>query len=341
MADLSTTFLGMPLHNPLIASASPVSEKIESVRRLEEAGIAAVVVYSLFEEQIVRESLKLDRDLTRGADSFPEALSYLPVHGAYENLRRYSIGPDAYVEHIYNLKEAVGIPIIASLNGITRGGWIDYASKIQQAGADALELNIYNLPTDIHVTAAELEDNYIGLVKAIRESIDIPIAVKLSPFFTALPNFASRLVQAGAQGLVLFNRFYQPDFDLEHLEVVPNLVLSTTNELRLPLRWIAILYGRIDADLALTSGVHTAEDVIKATMAGASATMVASTLLKYGIAHATEIIKGVASWMEIKEYESIDQMKGSMSQQAVAEPSKFERANYMQVLSSVDYRLVP
>ena len=341
MVDLTTNFLGLTLKNPLVASASPLSHKIDTVRQLEQAGISAVVMYSLFEEQIIADSLRLHRDLSQGTDSYAEALTYLPDLTAYSDLRQYNIGPDVYVQNLYNLKQAVSIPVIGSLNGITNGGWIEYARKIQDAGADALELNIYNLPTDPDITSSVLEDRYIDLVRSIRASIKIPIAVKLSPFFTALPNFAKRLTEAGVNGLVLFNRFYQPDFDLDELEVIPRLVLSSSQELRLPLRWIAILYGRIPVDFALTSGIHTAEDIIKATMAGASACMIASTILKYGIEHAAELLEGIQSWMEEKEYESISQMKGSMSQQAVAEPTAFERANYIKVLSSFDFRYAP
>lgn len=341
MVDLSTTYLGLSLKNPLVASASPLSNRVETTRQLEEAGIAAIVMYSLFEEQILQDSLRLHRDVTQGTESFAEAMTYLPDLGAYANLRQYKIGPEVYLENLYNLKSAVQIPVIGSLNGLTNGGWIDYASKIEQAGADALELNIYNLPTNPEMTSGQLEDNYIDLVKSIRAAVKIPIAVKLSPFFTALPNFARRLAESGVNGLVLFNRFYQPDFDLEELEVVPKLVLSSSQELRLPLRWIAILYGRIPVDFALTTGIHTAEDVIKASMAGASACMMASTLLKYGIQYANEILAGVLAWMEEKEYESIAQMKGSMSQQAVAEPAAIERANYIKVLSSYEFRYTP
>ena len=341
MVDLTTNYLGLTLKNPLVASASPLSQKIEIVRQLEDAGVSAVVMYSLFEEQIIADSLRLHRDLSQGTDSFAEAMTYLPDLTAYSDLRQYNIGPEVYVENLYNLKRAVEIPVIGSLNGITNGGWIEYAHKIQEAGADALELNIYNLPTDPEMTSSALEDRYIDLVRSIRATIKIPIAVKLSPFFTALPNFAKRLTEAGVNGLVLFNRFYQPDFDLDELEVVPRLVLSSSQELRLPLRWIAILYGRIPVDFALTSGIHTPEDIIKATMAGASACMMASTLLKYGIGHAAELLAGIQSWMEVNEYESITQMKGSMSQQAVAEPAAFERANYIKVLSSFDFRYTP
>ncbi|HEX6304413.1 MAG TPA: dihydroorotate dehydrogenase-like protein [Anaerolineales bacterium] len=341
MVDLSTTYLGLDLKNPLVASASPLSQKAETARRLEDAGISALVMYSLFEEQIVQESLKLHRDVTQGTESFAEAITYLPDFGAYSDLRQYSIGPDKYIKNLQELKQAVNIPVIGSLNGISTGGWIEYAEEIEKAGADALELNVYNVPTNFDLTSQSLEEDYVTLVRDIRASIEIPIAVKLSPFFTALPNFARRLVEAGANGLVLFNRFYQPDFDLEELEVVPNLVLSTSHELRLPLRWIAILYGRVQADFALTSGAHTHVDVLKATMAGANVTMLASTLLKYGIDHATELLQGLQSWMDENEYESIAQMRGSMSQKSVGKPGEFERANYMKVLSSFEYRFAP
>jgi len=341
MADLKTTYLGLSLKNPLVASSSPLSEKVDTVRRLEDAGIAGVILYSLFEEQVIQESLRLHRDVEQGTESFAEALTYLPDAGAYAELQRYSIGPDAYVEHLHNVKEAVDIPVLGSLNGVSDGAWLEYAKKIEDAGADALELNLYNLPADTELTSPVLEDQYTNLVKSVCASVEIPVAVKLSPFFTALPNFALRLVEAGADGLVLFNRFYQPDFDLEALEVIPNLTLSDSTELRLPLRWIAILYGKVEADFGLTSGVHTAHDMIKALMAGASATMVASTLLKNGIGHATKILADVQIWMDEHEYESVTQMTGSMSQQAVAQPTAFERANYMKVLDSFRYRFAP
>jgi dihydroorotate dehydrogenase (fumarate) len=328
MVDLKTTYLGLKLKNPLVASPSPLSEKVENVKRLEEAGVSAVVMYSLFEEQIIHESMELDHYLSQGTESFAEALSYLPDTG------KYSLAPEKYLEQVRKVKQAVSIPVIGSLNGVSTGGWIKYARKIEEAGADALELNIYFLPNNPGLTASELEDSYVTLVRDVRVQIKIPLAVKLSPYFTALPNLAKRLVEAGANGLVLFNRFYQPDFDLEQLEVVPNLVLSNSAELRLPLRWIAMLYGRVQADFALTSGVHTAQDALKAVMAGASVAMTTSALLKNGIAKADEIVKGMESWMVEHEYESVQQMKGSMSQKAVAEPAAFERANYMKVLSS-------
>jgi dihydroorotate dehydrogenase (fumarate) len=328
MIDLSTTYLGLKLKNPLVASASPLSEKLDSVRQLEDCGVSAIVMYSLFEEQVIRESLELDRFLSNGTHTYAEALTYLPEVG------RYSMGPEAYVENVYRLKQATKIPIIGSLNGVSTGGWIQYAQQIEQAGADAVELNIYYLPVDPNLTGAELEENYVNLVKDLRSQVRIPIAVKLSPFFTSMPNMARRLVEAGADGLVLFNRFYQPDFDLDELEVVPNLQLSSSSELRLPLRWIALLYGRVQTDYALTSGVHTTTDMLKAIMAGASVTMVTSEFLQNGIERAGEMLGGMLSWLEEHEYESVLQMQGSMSAQAVAQPNAFKRTNYMKVLSS-------
>ncbi len=328
MVDLTTTYLGMTLKTPLVASSSPLTQKVETVRQLEEAAVSAVVLYSLFEEQIIRESIRQHEDMERGAYSFAEATTFIPEIG------RYSIGPETYVQYLSKVKQAVNIPVIGSLNGATTGGWIEYARKIEGAGADALELNLYYLATDPAETSADLEEMYISLVSDVVQKVSIPVAVKLSPFFTALPNFARRLVQAGARGIVLFNRFYQPDLDLEELEVMPNLTLSTSEELRLPLRWIAILHGRVEADFALTSGVHTSTDMLKALMAGASVAMTASSLLKNGVEHAGVILDGAREWMETHEYQSVSQMKGSMSQKSVAEPSEFERANYMKVLSS-------
>ena len=328
--DLTTTYLGLHLKNPLVASASPLSKKIDTLRRLEDAGAAAVVMYSLFEEQLTHESQELHHYLERGTNSFAESLDYFP------ELDTYNMGPELYLEHLHNVKRALDIPVIGSLNGISPGGWVDYAHRMEQAGADALELNIYSLPTDPDVSSAELEDSYVQLVRDVRATIKLPIALKLSPFFTSLPHVAKRFVEAGANGLVLFNRFYQPDFDLEELEVIPNLELSTSHELRLPLRWIAILYGRIAADFALTSGVHTAQDVLKAMMAGANVAMMTSTLLTNGVGRLMHILNDLQEWMEEHEYVSIRQMRGSMSQQAVADPAAFERANYMRALSSFD-----
>jgi dihydroorotate dehydrogenase (fumarate) len=330
MVDLTTTYLGMGLKNPLVASPSPLSEKVDNVKRMEQAGISALVMYSLFEEQITHESLELDYFLNRGTESFAESLTYFPDVG------RYTLSPDKYLANLEKTKKAVNIPVIGSLNGVSTGGWIEYARKIQDAGADGLECNLYYLPIDQNLTASQLEDNYVRLVGDIRSTIKIPLALKLAPYFTALPNFANRLVEAGANGLVLFNRFYQPDFDLETLEVVPNLVLSTSDELRLPLRWIAILYGKVKADLALTSGVHTAEDAIKAIMAGANVAMTTSAVLKRGTMAIEQILTGMKEWMVAHEYESVQQMRGSMSQGAVTDPASFERANYMKVLGSFD-----
>jgi dihydroorotate dehydrogenase (fumarate) len=328
MVDLTTTYLGLKLKNPLVASSSPLSEKVENVKRLEETGVAAVVMYSLFEEQIIHESLELDYFLNQGTDSFAESLTYFP------NMGKYTLAPDKYIEVLEKTKKAVNIPVLGSLNGVSTGGWTRYARKIQEAGADALELNLYYLPIDIHITSNLIEDTYLRLVSDIRSTVKIPLAVKLAPYFTALPNFAKRLADAGVNGLVLFNRFYQPDMDLENLEVVPNLVLSNSNELRLPLRWIAILYGKVKTDLALTSGVHTAEDAIKAMMAGANVAMTTSAILKNGMQAVTSVLKGMEEWMVAHEYESVTQMRGSMSQGAVADPAAFERANYMKVLNS-------
>jgi dihydroorotate dehydrogenase (fumarate) len=328
MMDLSTTYLGLELKNPLVASASPLSKKISTVQKLEQAGVGAIVMYSLFEEQIIHESLELDHYLTRGTESFAEALTYLPDTGTY------SMGPDKYLDHLSAVKKAVSVPVIGSLNGVSKGGWVRYARYIQEAGADALELNLYYLATDPDLKSQDLEAAQIDLVKEVKSAITIPLAIKLSPFATSLANITRRLVEAGANGLVLFNRFYQPDFDLEELEVVPNLELSTSSDLRLPLRWISILFGQIDADFALTSGVHTSKDVLKSMMAGAKVAMMASELLHNGVQRVPAILAELQKWMQEHEYESIKQMQGSMSQQSVAEPAAFERANYMKVLNS-------
>lgn len=328
MPDLTTTYLGLRLKNPLVVSASPLSKKVAMAQHLEECGAAAIVMYSLFEEQITHESHELDHYLERGTHSYAESLSYFP------DLDHYNLGPEPYLEHLHRVKQAVSIPVIGSLNGISSGGWIEYARKIEQAGADALELNIYYLPTDPNLSSAELEESYMKLVGDVRDTVHIPIALKLSPFFTALPNMARRFVEAGADGLVLFNRFYQPDLDLEMLEVVPNLELSTSHDLRLPLRWIALLYGHIPTDFALTGGVHSAIDALKAIMAGANVAMMASELLAHGSHRLTAILSDIERWMVEHEYESITQMRGSMSQKAVADPAAFERANYMKVLGS-------
>ncbi len=326
--DLTTTYMGLTLKHPIVPSSSPLSDSVGKIRRLEDAGAAAVVMYSLFEEQINQESHVLDHYLSYGAESYGEALSYFP------DLERYNVGPEEYLELIRRAKEAVDIPIIGSLNGISSGGWIEYARKIQEAGADALELNLYYIPTEPNITCTEMENTYLQVVKDVRESITIPIAVKVGPFFSAFANMAQRFVDAGADALVLFNRFYQPDFDLENLEVVPHLVLSDSDEVRLRLHWVAILYGRVRADYAITGGVHTHEDVLKGLMAGAKVTMMASELLRNGIGRISEVLDEMVRWMEEHEYESVEQMQGSMSQINVADPAAFERGNYMRVLQS-------
>jgi dihydroorotate dehydrogenase (fumarate) len=326
--DLTTTYMGMALKNPIVPSASPLSENLENIRRMEDAGAAAVVMYSLFEEQITLESQQLDHYLSYGVESFPEALSYFP------DMQTYKVGPDDYLNRVRRAKQAVDIPIIGSLNGVSTGGWIEYARQIEEAGADGLELNVYYIPTDLGMTSAEVEQLYLDILRDVKKTVSIPVAMKLSPYFSATANMARRLAEAGADALVLFNRFYQPDFDLENLEVVPRVVLSNAHELLLPMRWVAILYGRVPVDLAITSGVHTLEEVLKGVMAGAKVTMMASELLQNGIQRISQILEGMVQWMEEYEYESVTQMQGSMSQQNVAEEAAFERANYMKVLGS-------
>ena len=328
MIDLSTTYLGLSLRSPMVASASPLCEEIDNIRRMEDAGAGAVVLHSLFEEQITLESHHLDRYLSQGAESFAESLTYFP------DMTAYNLGPDGYLEHILRAKAAVGIPIIGSLNGVSSGGWIRYARKIEEAGADALELNLYYMPTDPERSGADVERMYVDLVRDVTASVGIPVAVKLGHAFSAMANVARRLDRAGARALVLFNRFYQPDFDLERLAVVPRLTLSSPYELLLRLHWVAILYGRVRADLAVTGGVHTAHEVLKAMMAGARVAMMTSALLKHGIDLLRVVRANLLTWMEAHEYESIRQMQGSMSYRAVADPAGFERANYLKVLSS-------
>jgi dihydroorotate dehydrogenase (fumarate) len=328
MSDLTTTYLGLTLKNPLVASSSPLCQEVGNIRQMEDAGASAVVLHSLFEEQLTLESQDLDHFLTHGTESFAEALTYFP------DLDDYKLGPEEYLEHIRKAKAAVQIPVLASLNGVSTGGWIRHAKKIEQAGADALELNVYYIPTDPDMSGAQVEQMYMDLVRDVRASIKIPVAVKLGPYFSAMASMAHRLEKAGANGLVLFNRFYQPDFDLERLEVTPNLVLSRSDELRLRLTWVGILYGHTKADMAITGGVHTAEDVIKSMMAGARVAMMTSALLRNGIAYLKTLHAGILEWMEKHEYTSIQQMQGSMSQKSVAEPAAFVRANYMKVLRS-------
>ena len=327
--DLRTTYLNMTLRTPLVISAcGPLSEDIDNIKRLEDAGASAVVLYSLFEEQLRQERHELEHHLTAGTESFPEALTYFP-----EPLQ-FSLGPEEYLKHVARAKETVDIPIIASLNGSTAGGWTDFAHKLQQAGADALELNIYYIPSGVRLSGAEVEKTYVDIVKAVKGVVSIPVAVKLSPFFSNMANMAKQLDDAGADALVLFNRFYQPDIDLEELEVKPSVILSTPHALRLPMRWIAILFGRVDADLAATSGIHHAPDVLKMLMAGADVTMLCSTLLARGIEHIRVIENEMGAWMEEHWYESVRQLKGSLSQMRCPDPSAFERAQYMRALTT-------
>jgi dihydroorotate dehydrogenase (fumarate) len=332
MSNLSTRYLGFTLKSPLVASASPLCESVPGIRELEDAGIGAVVLPSLFEEQLELESYALDDDLSRGADSFPESQTVLP------DLQTYNLGPDGYLDLIDAAKQAVDIPVIASLNGVSPGGWAEHARRMAEAGADAIELNIYSIPTEPSATSADVERGYVDLVRQVKRAVRIPIAVKLSPFFSAMANMAARLDDVGADALVLFNRFYQPDFDIESLEVVPRLTLSHSDELLLRLHWTAILSDHIDADLAVTGGVHSATDVVKCIMAGANVAMMASALLHRGVPHAATVLADLGHWLEEHEYDSVQQMCGSMSRRSVPDPTAFERGNYMRVLSSYTFR---
>lgn len=327
MIDLKTKYLGLQLKNPIVPSASPLSRTLDSMKRLEDAGASAIVMYSLFEEEIVHEGAELDHYLHYGTESNPEALTYMP------NAAEYNLEPDKYVDLLRKAKEALSIPVIPSLNGITDGGWIKYAKHFEDAGADAIELNVYYIPTDARLKSEDVEERYIDVLGAVKDSVKIPVAVKLSPYFSSLPNMAARLVKVGAKALVLFNRFYQPDIDLDRLEVAPGVTLSDSTANRLPMRWIAIFYGMLQADLAATSGIHTAEDVIKMVMAGADITMMCSALLQNGPRHIEKILDDMNRWFEEHEYESVAQMKGSMSQKSVADPAAFERANYVKALN--------
>ena len=325
--DLTTQYMGLKLQSPLVVSASPLSEDIDNVKRMEDAGAAAVVLYSLFEEQLRQDRLELDENLKRGTEAFAEALTYFPEPDDFR------LGPEEYLKHVAAAKKATRIPIIASLNGSSEGGWTEYAKKIQQAGADALELNIYYIPTDLNLTGTEVEMTYLDILRAVKSNVSIPVAVKLSPFFSSFANMAKRLDQAGANGLVLFNRFYQPDIELETLEVKPNILLSTPMAMRLPLRWIALLHNHVRASLAATSGIHRASDVLKMLMAGADVTMLCSTLIRHGIPQIAIIQRDLEAWLAEHEYESVNQLKGSLSQAKCAEPAAFERAQYMKALT--------
>jgi dihydroorotate dehydrogenase (fumarate) len=327
-ADLRSRYLGLELKNPIVASASPLTSSIESLRRLEDAGVAAVVLPSLFEEQIEHEEMATHNLMLSGTEISPESSGFFP------EMQNYVAGPDKYLKLISDAKKTLSVPVIASLNGHTPGGWTQIAKKLEQAGADAIELNIYFLATGLEDNSTDIEKRYIDLVASVSSIVSIPVAVKVSPYFSAMANMAARLAGAGASGLVLFNRFVQPDILLEELEVAPHLVLSTSDELRLALRWIAILRGRIKASLAATGGAHTAEDVLKLLLAGADCVMLASSLLKKGPKHVAALVSGIEKWMTEREYVSVEQMKGSLSQQACPDPEAFERTNYMKALTS-------
>jgi dihydroorotate dehydrogenase (fumarate) len=338
-ADLRTTYLGLHLANPIVPSASTLSSRIDNLKRLQDAGASAIVMQSLFEEQIEHEELQIHRMLETGADSNPESLTHFP------ELEDYNTGPDEYLRHLEASKKELGIPVIGSLNGSSEGGWLRYARLIEDAGADALELNVYFIAADPDESGWQVERRYLDLVSAVRDSVTIPLAVKIGPYFSSLANMARQLVEAGANGLVLFNRFLQPDIDLETLEVDPTLHLSTPDEVRLPLRWIGILHGRVECSLAATSGVHTAEDAIKLLLAGADVTMMASALFRHGPEHLGTVLQGLRDWLDEYGYLSVEQLKGSVSQVNVADPTAFARSNYMQMLvnysSPYDWREIP
>ena len=326
--NLTTTYLGFKLRSPFVPSASPLSEKVDNIRRMEDAGASAVVFHSLFEEQVRHDHRDLQFYLNQGTESYAESLTYFPERA------HFKVGPDAYLEHIAEAKRSVQIPIIGSLNGTTFGGWMKYARDIQEAGADALELNIYSVPTTPERSAEDLENEYLTIIASIKAQLRIPVAVKLSPYFTNFGHFARRVDRNGADALVLFNRFYQPDIELETLEINPNILLSTPMAMRLPMRWIAMLYGRIGANLAATSGIHRATDALKMLMAGADVTMLCSVLLRRGIKYIRVLEQEIRDWMEQHEYESIEQLKGSMSQMNCPDPAAFERAQYMKALAT-------
>lgn len=326
--DLKTTYLGLELANPLVHSASPLTRKISNLQHMEDAGIGAIIMHSLFEEQIEREGRMLDAILEEGINAFAEARDYIPSYGAP------TIGPEVYLEHLTEAVKAVKVPVIASLNGASLGGWVDYAKKIEGTGVAALELNLYNVPLNPELTCSEIEERYLEIVRAVCHATKLPIAVKISSFLTAPANFCKQIVDAGAKGVVLFNRFYQPDIDLDNLEVIPDLKLSSSEDLKLPLRWAALVSRRLDADLAISSGIHTSQDVIKAILSGAAVTTMASELLKRGFGRISAILEDLRSWMEANEYQSVTEMRGAMCQEHVTDPTAYERANYLKVLGS-------
>ncbi len=326
--DLTSEYLGLSLPTPIVASACPLTGDLEMLKRLEAAGIAAAVLPSLFEEQIEFEEVMFGGLMDYGAEAFVEAANYFP------QVDTYNTGPDAYLRLVADARQAVSIPIIASLNGVTPGGWTRYAKRIEEAGATALELNMYSLPTDINVTAAELEASYVALVASVRDSISIPLAIKIGPYFSSLPNFASNLVSAGVDGLVLFNRFLQPDFDIERMEVDPRMELSRRTELRLPMRWIAILDAQLDTSLAANSGIHTATDILKLLLVGADVTMLAAALMRHGPEFVTTITDNLRELLEERGYHAVSQLRGSYNHHNTPDPAAFERRNYMKVLTS-------
>ncbi|PSB02739.1 dihydroorotate dehydrogenase-like protein [Merismopedia glauca] len=327
--NLTTSYLGLTLRSPLVVgAAAPLSEDLDTLKRLEDASAAAIVMHSVFEEQIRQDVLELHHHLEYGTHSFAEALTYFPEPEIFH------VGAEQYLEQIIQAKESLEIPIIGSLNGSSLGGWVEYAQNIEEAGADAIELNIYWIPTDPNLSGAEVELQYLEILKAVKARVKIPVAVKLSPFFSNTANMAKRLCEAGANGLVLFNRFYQPDIDIETLEVRSQLLLSTPQSLRLPMHWIGILYGRIQTDLAATSGIHDAHDVVRLLMAGASVTMIVSALIRYGVTHLCSIEQDLENWLTQHDYESVSQIQGIMSQQHCPNPSEFERVQYMKTLQT-------
>lgn len=326
--DLTTRYMGLTLANPFVASASPISEQLDAIRRLEDHGAGAVVLFSLFEEQIVHDRSAVEQFLTEGTDSVGEARSYFP------EIEDYDVGPQQYLELIREAKAAVRMPVIASLNGVSERGWVDFAVQMQQAGADGIELNVYYIPTEMYRTGANVEQRYVEVLRSVKRAVTIPIAMKIGPYFSSVAHMAGQLDLAGADALVLFNRFYQPDFDIEHGEVVPSLSLSRPEEIRLPLLWIALLHGRVKASLAATTGVHSSVEAIKYLLAGADVVMSTSAILQQGPAFLSRLSADVVGWMQRKGYESIDQLRGSMSQKAVADSDMFVRANYMRTLDS-------
>ncbi|NPV50063.1 MAG: dihydroorotate dehydrogenase-like protein [Candidatus Methanofastidiosum sp.] len=326
--DLSTNYMGLKLKNPIVASSSYLWEDPRNIKKAEKSGAAAVVLHSLFEEQLDIQQDELNKFLLQGTESYAEALTYFP------EIKEFKFAPDEYIDLLKQIKSDSEIPIIGSLNGVSDGGWIKYAEKIEESGADALELNIYYIPTDPSINSEKIEENYINLVKSVKQKIRIPLAVKLSPYFTSTPNLLKKIEEAGADAFVIFNRFYQPDIDIENLEITKNLVLSSSDELRLRLRWAAIMYGKIKPDIAITGGIHTSPDVIKSIMAGAKVSMMTSALIKNGIEHIEKTLSEVTDWLSKHEYESMKSIQGLLSQENVLEPSAYERANYMKILGS-------